>query len=70
MAATGASPRETVVVGDMEVDYEFARAARCRVALIPGGSRTREELARISPDTFLDAIVDLPSWLTSLGRGK
>jgi len=70
MAEAGASPRETVVVGDMEVDHDFARAAGCRVALIPGGSRTREELAGVSPDAFLDAIVDLPSWLTSLGRGK
>jgi len=70
MAAAGASPRETVVVGDMEVDYEFARAAGCRVALIPGGSRTREELAGVTPDAFLDAISDLPSWLTSLGPGK
>ena len=70
MAAAGASPRETVVVGDMEVDYEFARAAGCRVALIPGGSRTREELLGVTPDAFLDAISDLPSWLTSLGPGK
>jgi phosphoglycolate phosphatase len=70
MAEAGSSPRETVVVGDMEVDYDFARAAGCRVVLIPGGSRTREELAGVSPDAFLDAIVDLPPWLTSLGRGK
>jgi phosphoglycolate phosphatase len=70
MADARATPRETVVVGDMEVDYEFARAAGCRVALIPGGSRTRAELAAVAPDAFLDAIVDLPSWLTTLARGK
>jgi phosphoglycolate phosphatase len=70
MADARATPRETVGVGDMEVDYEFARAAGCRVALVPGGSRTREELAAVAPDAFLDAIVDLPSWLTTLARAK
>ena len=39
------APDDTIVVGDMEVDFEFARAAGCRVVLIPGGSRSREELA-------------------------
>ena len=47
MAAAGARPEDTVVVGDMEVDFEFARAAGCRVVLIPGGSRTREELSAL-----------------------
>ena len=41
MVSAGAPPEETVVVGDMEVDAEFARAAGCRVVLIPGGSRSR-----------------------------
>ena len=70
MAAVGSSPGETVVVGDMEVDYEFARAAGCRVALVPGGSRTRQELASVTPDAFLETIVALPSWLTTLVRDK
>ena len=70
MAAVGSSPGETVVVGDMEVDYEVARAAGCRVALVPGGSRTRQELASVTPDAFLETIVALPSWLTTLVRDK
>ena len=70
MAAVGSSPGETVVVGDMEVDYEFARAAGCRVALVPGGSRTRQGLASVTPDAFLETIVALPSWLTTLVRDK
>ena len=45
MDLVGVAARETIVVGDMEVDFEFARAAGCRVVLIPGGSRTREELS-------------------------
>jgi phosphoglycolate phosphatase len=63
MALVGARASETVVVGDMEVDFEFARAAGCRVVLIPGGSRTREELAGVSPDAFLETIAQLPAWL-------
>lgn len=63
MAAAGASPEETLVVGDMEVDAEFARAAGCRVVLIPGGSRSREELANVDSDALLDSIAHLPEWL-------
>ena len=63
MAAVEAQPEDTVVVGDMEVDFEFARAAGCRVVLIPGGSRTRAELSAMAPDAFLESIVELPEWL-------
>ena len=63
MAGAGAAPRETVAIGDMEVDSEFARAAGCRVVLIPGGSRTREELEAVDKDALLDSIVSLPAWL-------
>lgn len=63
MDRVGAAASETVVVGDMEVDFEFARAAGCRVVLIPNGSRTRGELAGVAPDAFLDAITELPAWL-------
>lgn len=63
MAEAAAGPDETIVVGDMEVDFEFARAAGCRVVLIPGGSRTREELSGLAPDALLESIVDLPGWL-------
>ncbi len=63
MAGAGAAPSETVCVGDMEVDFEFARAAGCRIVLIPGGSRTREELLGVAPDGLLDSIAALPAWL-------
>jgi phosphoglycolate phosphatase len=63
MAAAGASPAETLVVGDMEVDAQFARAAGCRVALIPSGSRSREELAAVDADALLESIGELPDWL-------
>ena len=63
VAQARAAPERAVAVGDMEVDYEFARAAGCRVVLVPSGSRTREELAGLEPDGFLDSISDLPGWL-------
>jgi phosphoglycolate phosphatase len=63
MRAADVSPAGTVVVGDMEVDSEFARAAGCRVVLVPGGSRTRLELGRVPSDALLERLTDLPSWL-------
>ena len=63
IASSGSSPQETVVVGDMEVDDEFARAAGACIVLIPSGSRTREELEPLAPDGFLDSISDLPGWI-------
>ncbi len=63
MAGVGAAPAETIAVGDMDVDSEFARAAGCRVVLIPGGSRTREELLGVDSDALLDSIAALPAWL-------
>jgi phosphoglycolate phosphatase len=59
----GFTPDETLVVGDMEIDAAFARAAGCRVALAPGGSRTRQELEAERPDALLDSLLDLTSWL-------
>ncbi len=67
MAAAGASPEETLVVGDMEVDAEFARAAGCRVVLIPSGSRSREELEGVDADALLERIGELPEWLMRIG---
>jgi phosphoglycolate phosphatase len=63
MASAGASPEGTIAVGDMEVDSAFARAAGCRVVLIPGGSRSREELLAVDADALLDTIEALPAWL-------
>ncbi len=63
MEEAGADPATTVVVGDMEVDAEMARAAGCRVVLIAGGSRSREELAEVEADAFLERLSELPRWL-------
>jgi phosphoglycolate phosphatase len=68
MAAAGAEAGETIVVGDMEVDAQFARAAGCRVVLIPGGSRSREELEAVDADALLERIGELPRWLDRAGN--
>ena len=70
MGLLGASPEDTIVVGDMEVDFEFARAAGCRVVLVPGGSRTQEELSAVTPDALLESIAGLPAWLTDFADRK
>ena len=63
LAAASVSPDETFVVGDMEIDAQFARAAGCRVLLVPGGSRTAAELAAVDADALLPALAALPAWL-------
>lgn len=67
MAGQGADPGGTLVVGDMEVDFEFARAAGCRVVLVPSGSRTRTDLAGVGADALLDSLSALPGWIDADG---
>lgn len=54
-------PMETLYVGDMVLDVESARNARLRVALIPTGSNTTEELREASPDYLLKSFPELVS---------
>ena len=70
IADAGARAEETVVVGDMEVDFEFGRAAGCAVVLVPGGSRPREALEALGPDALLDRISDLPAVLAAFAGRK
>ncbi len=67
MTAAAATPDQTLVVGDMEVDSEFARAAGCRVVLVPSGSRTREDLLGVDADALLDSLPDLLTWIEADG---
>jgi len=68
MEQAGFRPEETVVVGDMEIDAEFARAAGCRAVLVAGGSRSKEELARVSAAGHLSSLAELPEWIEQMGR--
>lgn len=63
MDTAGARPEGTVVVGDMEVDHDFGRAAGCRVVLVPGGSRSRQQLETVAADALLLRLGELPDWL-------
>ena len=65
LEAAGVPASGSVVIGDMEVDSEFARAAGSRVVLIPSGSRSREELAPVPADGRIDSFADLPAWLAA-----
>jgi phosphoglycolate phosphatase len=60
MEEADASHGDTVLVGDMEIDAETAWAAGCRVLLIPGGSRTAEELDAVGADGLLRSLDELP----------
>jgi phosphoglycolate phosphatase len=68
MKAANAAAGETVVVGDMEIDAEFAREAGCRAVLVPGGSRSEEELARVPADAHLSRLAELPDWIAGQTR--
>jgi phosphoglycolate phosphatase len=65
MRRAGAGASATLAVGDMEVDAEFARAAGCRVVLVPSGSRSRAELVAVPADALLDDLRQLPAWIAA-----
>jgi phosphoglycolate phosphatase len=66
--ASGSTVSDTVVVGDMEIDAEFARAAGCRSVLVPGGSRSERELAVVSCDARISRLAELPAWIAGVTR--
>ncbi|MDR1373637.1 MAG: HAD family hydrolase [Treponema sp.] len=61
-----ATPRETIFVGDSEVDIETARAASCHALGVSWGFRDREMLRRAGADRIIDnpeellTFIDLP----------
>lgn len=65
MGAVGADPAGTLVVGDMEIDYQMATAGGCRSVLVPGGSRSAEELSRVPADGHLARLGELPGWIAA-----
>ena len=64
----GATAEETVIVGDMEIDAETALAAGCRCVLVPGGSRSAEDLAAVPADAHLARLADLPDVIARWSR--
>jgi 2-phosphoglycolate phosphatase len=51
--------RDTLYVGDMEVDVETARSAGVPVIVVPTGSRSAEDLRSAGADMLIDAFRDL-----------
>ena len=67
-SAMRSGPRETVCVGDMEVDVEFARAGGCGAVVVPTGSRSREFLSGAGADAMISDLTELPALLRDLKR--
>ena len=64
----GAAADETVLVGDMEIDAETALAAGSRCVLVPGGSRSAEDLAAVPADAHLARLAELPEVIERWSR--
>lgn len=64
MLRAGASPGETVLVGDSRHDVETARAAGVRVVAVTWGLGRREDLVAAGPDALAERVEDLSRWLT------
>ena len=59
LAAMGVAPADALFVGDMEVDVATARNAGMKVAVLPTGSCTREELADAGADWLLGSLAEV-----------
>lgn len=63
MARAGASPADTIFVGDSPVDVRTARAAGVALVAVTWGLSSRAELARAGATVFADDAADLARWL-------
>jgi phosphoglycolate phosphatase len=63
MAGAGASPAETVFVGDSRVDLATARAAGVAFVAVTWGFASRAELASAGATVFVERVDDLRTWL-------
>lgn len=59
MELCGATPPETVMVGDSEADILAGRAAGITTCAVTGGFHTREELETCEPDLIIDRLPEL-----------
>ena len=63
MQAMRLTQRETLYVGDMEIDVQTARAAGLAVIVMPTGSRDAETLRRAGADLVVSDFSSLLEWL-------
>lgn len=61
MAELGASPAETVMVGDSEYDMQMAEAAGTHRLAVSFGAHSRERLERYAPLGCIDHLSELPA---------
>ena len=59
----GATPLQTLYVGDMVVDIQCARAAGMKVYVVPTGSHSRETLLEAEPDRLMGSMAELVQYL-------
>ena len=59
MEDAGVSPRQTLMVGDTEIDIACARAAGVPVAVVSYGQHGAEQLQKSMPDYMLDTMPEL-----------
>jgi len=59
LTATGLGRDHILYVGDSEVDWRFANAAKCAVALVSWGFRGRGELEKLDRKVICDTIADV-----------
>ncbi len=64
MARVGATPGETVYIGDSKVDVATARAAGVELVAVSWGLGSRAELAAAGATVFVDDAAGLAGWLT------
>nr|WP_244635754.1 HAD-IA family hydrolase [Chthonobacter albigriseus] len=66
MAALGADPRLTLVVGDTTYDIEMAIAAGCRGVGVAWGYHRPAQLAAVGAEVVLSRFTDLPATVDAL----
>jgi phosphoglycolate phosphatase len=59
LASTECAREDALFVGDMPIDVRAARNSGIDVAVVATGSSTREQLAAVDPDHFLERFSDL-----------
>ncbi|MBY8975243.1 HAD-IA family hydrolase [Rhodobacteraceae bacterium NNCM2] len=66
MAATGATPENTVLVGDTEFDLAMARAAGCHAIGVAWGYHPHERMMRAEPHRIISGFEELSPVLSEL----
>lgn len=59
LGALGASPEETLVIGDTTFDLMMGAGAGCKTCGVTWGNHSREMLASVHPDYIIDSMKEL-----------